>query len=230
MLRISTTTLETFRRCSDTGWGKEQDLVANIAGEPYQLSWQAMAGAAFQCILSYGKDPPNSLGFVERDGFWFSADDILIAEDHIGHGGLWEVKGTKTIRIDGEDVTFVAKADNVRGEIIQENKCKFYPAPTSDYDESLQWKFYLWILEGSHVRYNFFQYSFKKSPAGQEPKHGTCHLKNIISVHFWPYPELEKDCVQWAKRLISWCERKNILHHLRMPGGTPSVEDALGSK
>lgn len=51
MIRISTTTLEAFRRVIETEYGSEAELIAQVKGVPFKPSWQMNAGTAWHACL-----------------------------------------------------------------------------------------------------------------------------------------------------------------------------------
>jgi len=223
MLRVSVTTLEAFRRVSETDWGNEEELIASIKGEEIPKSWQAVAGTAWHEIIANSNLTAED-EMVDLYGFQFEDDAIFQAEETIGPGGLWEVKATRTVRIDRQLVTVVGKCDNLRGDFIQDNKAKFSPLDIGDYEKSLQWRFYLWIFDASEFRYNFFLFKEPAEEIAGIPR--LCLLKNVMTASFFPYPNLGSDCEIWIHRFIEWAREKNLISYLKSPGGFSSLEDA----
>ncbi len=52
MIRVSTTTLEQYRRVIETEYASEGELAASIRGEPFTRTWQMAAGAAWDELLA----------------------------------------------------------------------------------------------------------------------------------------------------------------------------------
>lgn len=216
MLRISTTTLEAFRRLIDTEYGDEKELIAQIKGEPFEARWQMEAGTAWHTALSTEIcKSERETGLVEIGKFSFSVGHVEAADRHIGPG-VWEVKQVRVsdIRQD-EYVVVVAQADHCRGLLIQDNKTKFSKPDAREYEQSLQWRFYLWVHGAQEFRYNLFDFA--------DPKDGYCELLNIVSFNFWPYPGLEADCRRWVGEFLDWCASKRLLPYLNRQGSTPEL-------
>lgn len=218
MLRISTTTLEQYRRLVATEWGDEAELIASIRGEPFKPSWQMEAGTAWHSVLEAPRSHERwddatdheSGAYYQSGDYTFNAAHVAKALEHIGRG-LWEVKATREI----EGALIVAKADHVRGTLLQDNKTKFSTIDPRDYEPALQWRFYLLIHDAACLRYNLFAFS--------EPKDGYCALRDIVSFKFWPYPALEADCRQWVRRFIDWADSRGLLGYLERQSSTPEA-------
>ncbi len=217
MIRVSTTTLESFRRLVSTEWGNEEELAASVRREPFKASWQMEAGTAWDLVLG---DPDKYLktehvaGEVEPrrwhecNGHTFGAYHVACATAHIGPG-VQQVKATRIFDI-GVPVNVVAKADHCYGLMIQDNKAKFSTPDQRTYESSLQWRFYLAIHEASCFRYNLFDF--------KDPKNGYCELRDILSFRFWPYRGLHDDCRSWVRRFYEWAKSKNLLSFLEREG------------
>ena len=206
MIRISTTTLESFRRVVETEYGDETELIASIKGQ-VKPTWQMEAGTAWGESIQAGENTWK--------GYQFAKDDIADARKLLGPG-LWEVKGTRRFDIYQLPVEVVAKVDHIRGDDIQENKAKFSPADSRDYESSLQWRFYLAVHEAASVRYNLFS-------IGERDGDGFWPLRGILSFSFFPYVSLEADCRRWVSRFVGWAADRQLLGFLDREGSTPEA-------
>lgn len=214
MIRISTTTLEAFRRVLTNEYPSEAELIAQIKVEPFKPTWQMEAGSAWDEALSTEiRDSERETGRVEIGKFSFDVAAVDAADRHIGPG-VWQVKATKySLWPDGTESLTVAQVDHIRGLIIQENKAKFSTPDARDYEQSLQWRFYLWVHGAAQVRYNLFDFA--------DPKGGYCELRNIVSFNFWSYPGLEADCRRWVREFLDWAGDKKLLGYLDRESSTP---------
>lgn len=209
MIRVSTTTLEAYRRLLQTEYGTEAELIAQIKGEPFKPSWQMQAGQAWDHVLSW--PGYEALGFQPAyGGFTFDAEAWRSAKEHLGPG-VWQVKATKQIG----PALVVAQVDHIHGMLIDEVKAKFSTPDARDYEQVLQWRFYCLIHDAPVVRYSLFDFS--------DPKGGYCELRNIISFKFWSYPNLEVDCKRWVSEFLSWAESRALLGYLNRESSTPSL-------
>ena len=225
MIRISTTTLESFRRVLETEYGDEAALIAQIKGVPLAPSWQMEAGSAWHRLLAGHLPKVHAEEFTtggmlyhRMDGFVFSEAAVAAGRALIGPG-VWEVKETRKPWPLG-NITVVAQVDHLAfsfGSIrIQENKTKFTLPDAKDYEPSLQWRFYLWIHQAHMLRYNLFHF---KEPDGG----GYCEFKEVVSLKFWPYVGLEKDCLEWVNRFMEWAGERSLLSYLERESSTPEA-------
>lgn len=220
-LRVSSTTLESFRRLVQTDYGDQSDLIASIMGKPFEPSWQMNAESAWQAVL---ERPAEHRQFDETDTAYYRSGDYTFdggavgaALKHIGPG-LCEVKATREFDVFGCPVTVVAQVDHVRGLFLQENKAKFSPADPKDYEPSLQWRFYLAVHGAACLRYNLFSFA--------DPRQGYCQLRDVVSFRFWPYAELELECRQWLLQFLDFAHQHRLTPYLSRTGSTPALEEA----
>ena len=205
MIRVSTTTLESYRRVISTEYGSEAELIANIKGEPFERNWKMDAGSEWDKLVQNTAWPDGRTRF--GNGHTFDLSAIQAAQKHIG-AGVWQAKAAKII----EGVNVVAQVDHIRGTVIQENKAKFSQPDAKDYETSLQWRFYLLVHDASVCRYNLFDFN--------DPKDGYCELTNILSFKFWPYRSLEADCRRWLFDFMAWAEQRKLVRFLNRESST----------
>jgi len=218
LIRISSTILESYRRLIETEWGDEQELIAQVMGEPFTPSWQMQAGTAWHSVVA----GPwcGEAKWVVLDGrkaeiwqsgnYWFAQQDVAAANKLIGPG-LWEIKAVKVLDCFGCPVQIVAKADHVRGLVIQDNKTRWgKPDDARDREASLQWRLYLLAHEAAVFQYNVF--CFKEPDGG-----GYCELRDALSYRFWPYAHLELDCKRWVASFLDWAHLHRLTEYLDRP-------------
>lgn len=195
-MRVSTTTIEQFRLVQTTEWASEADLLARVRGELVPPTWQMRAGTAWHSVLDTPKRYQMESGDFWCDGHRFTFADVRTAAAWLGDG-VWEVKTTRDLMIDGETVTLVGVADKILGSEIDDNKTKFSAPDMQWYEGSFQWRAYLWLFGASSFRYNVFQF--------QEPDNtGFMDLRGIESVRFYPYAGLESDVLGWVMDFVWW--------------------------
>lgn len=218
MLRVSTSTLEQFRRLCCYDYVDEAELVAQIAGRPFTPSWQMEAGTAWHRVLSNPDeclvdDGSGWIGF-RSGGYTFDGTAGTESRNLIGPG-TWECKATRTFDHCGFGVTVVAQADHIRGLVVQDNKTKFSTPDARDYEGSLHWRWYLLVHEAQKFTYNLFDF--------RDPKEGYCELRNIVSFNFWTYAGIEADCRAWLSRFLEWSHGKNLWRYLERRSSTPEA-------
>lgn len=179
-MRISCTTLESFRLWRDGDWMPESELIASIKGE-WVPSHKAELGTAFGLVL---EDPDHYLvpGGFQCGAFGFDRDVIEPCLALIDRRGVFEAKAQKAY---GEcDV--VAKADHLYGAHVSEFKTTLSTFDFDKYARSCQWRFELEIFEAALLTYHVFCLS--------EATNGVIALKSIESFNLYPYAALHQDC------------------------------------
>lgn len=222
MIRISTTTLESYRRLIETPYGNENLLLLSIKGKDV-AGWQAHAGRALHAIVEnptgYTISQMLDVPVIEYHGFAYTQAVI----DRILHEmgpGVPEVKATRTFYVDGRPVSVVAKADRVDGLMITDLKAKFSQVDHQATEHDLQWRFYLLVHGAAMFRYLFAQFIDQDKPKDGEH----FRLKEISQVRYYPYEGLERDCRHWLTQFLSWAESKKLLPYLEREGSSLTAE------
>ena len=202
-LRISTTTLESWRLYRETDWMTEGKLVAQIKGA-FTPTPEILQGIAFEKIL---RDPEPYRFFREEDrymadGVVFGADVIKEALTHIPKSMLWQVKGTKVYEIDGEPVLVVGKTDGFRGRQIAEIKTTG-SFQIDKYLGSLQWRLYLDIFGASSVTYIVFVLRYRK-------REGAVALVDTHTFDCLPYNGMATDIREALTSLVSFVRLRGL--------------------
>lgn len=209
MLRISVTTIESFRRVLTTEYAKESELIASIKGEPVEMPWYVHAGSAWQELLESAVTPITDIGRITVKDFSFDSTALRSAHAILGPG-IDEVKATKVYETTRGPANVVAKADHVHGLVITDNKFKASTPDARDYESSLQWRFYLDVHGAACFRYILYDFADEKS--------GYCELKAIHAFRFWPYVGLDSDCLRWVNLFVEWAEGRGLLRYLEREG------------
>jgi len=195
MLRISTTTIESFRLWSDPeqDWMSEDDLIATIRGR-FVPTPAVLLGQAFGAVLE--KPAPfkvqGGYRITTRDGeHTFTFDDAVMQPalalmDHAA--GVFEAKGEKVYG----DCTVVAKADQIVGAHLIEHKTTTGSFSFEKYADSCQWRFMADIFKPSRITYHVFLLD--------DHENGVIELKGIESFNLYPYHELHQDCRDLVER------------------------------
>lgn len=252
-IRLSTTTLEAYRKIVHEEFGTEEELIASIKGKPFEPTWKMNAGRAWHELLadsavevvnmpgvtddqrhellSYRPKEGNvKLAWmrvrltearpIKRGGFSFSENAIALGRAAVGPGGVWEVKGTRTLTVGGHEVVLVAQADHWRGLHLSDAKATWSSPSLAEYEPNLQWRSYL-LCHGAES-FTFHKFCFRE-PKGTD---GFCELREHLKTTFWAYPDLESDLKSWISEFVSWASSKGLLGYLQRENSTPVFEDA----
>jgi hypothetical protein len=198
-LRISVTTLESYRLYLTTDWMTEERLMGDLT--QFRETPEMRAGKAFHSILEAPDACQQGGGYV-ADGHVFPASVVEPCLSWVDRAGAFEVKLPKVYRVGGEDVTVVAKVDQLLGVRIREHKTKWSPFDIDAYALSCQWRFYVDIFEGARaVDYRVFRLSERKD--GYE-------LDGIEAFSVYPYPRLAADCRDLLASFVDYIRRRQL--------------------
>jgi hypothetical protein len=202
-MRISTTTLESFRLFMDQDWMAEADLINSIKGIREETP-QMRLGTAFHSVLETPDHYRVPLGYL-CDGFSFPDATMQQPLDLIDRRGVFEVKATKQFG----PHTVVAKADHIVGTSIAEHKTTCSSFDVDKYLQSYQWRFECAIFEPSSITYRVF--------CLEDPKEHIVHLRSIETATVYPYPALERDCAQLVRRFIDYVTQRKLTQYFERP-------------
>lgn len=181
-MRISTTTLESFRLWSqpDQDWMSEESLIATIRGE-FVPTPAVLLGKAFGKVLE--TPDPFVVPGGYRCGDYFFADAVMSpALALMDRRGVFEAKATK----DYGPYTVVAMADQLSGARLIEHKTTLGYFDFDKYAASCQWRFMADIFEPVSITYHVFLLA--------EGRDGAIELRGIESFDLYPYPAMHADC------------------------------------
>lgn len=212
MLRVSTTTLESFRLYMnpEQEWMEEAELLATIRGE-FTPTPEIKLGRAFGKLLETPEKYGDQVVGYEIDEFYAAPATMAPALELFDRRGVFEAKATKQYG----DVVVVSKVDYLYGAGIHENKTTVKGFDFEKYAESCQWRFYLDAFEAAFARYNVFL-------LGQDDEHpnyaGTAReilLKGIESFNLFPYAELHSDCASLVRQFRAYAKLRGLEELLR---------------
>lgn len=197
-MRISTTTLESFRlfRESDQEWMSEADLLATIRGE-FTPTPAMLLGRAFDQVLER-PDRYRVDGGYQCDTYFFADEAMRPALAVFDRRGVFQAKATKRYG----DCEVVAKADQLLGGQLIENKTTTSSFSFEKYADSYQWRFMVDLFEPALVTYHVFCLS--------EDRDGTIGLRGIETFNLYPYPGVHADCVELVQHFREYVIAKGL--------------------
>lgn len=197
-MRISTTTIESFRLWSDPEqeWMSEEELINSICGV-WKPNHKVELGTAFGSVL---EDPDRFLvpGGFRCNGFEFARDVMEPCLALIDRRGVFEAKAVKRYG----DVDVVSKADHLLGARLSEFKTTLSSFNADKYLESCQWRFMADAFEPRSITYHVFCLS--------EATNGVIDLKSIETLPLYPYPALHEDCCDLLGRFCSYVRARGL--------------------
>lgn len=214
-LRISATTLESYRLWSEQDFMPESELLDTIKGvfkqTPKMLFGQAF-GRAIEKADKYRRQDSQGDYYavpVKAEGEWreyiFPGSVVNPCLEIFDRRGVFEVKHTREYG----GVTVVAKADQIIGNWINENKTKLSTFDFQRYQDSYQWRFMLDIFGAAGVRYNVFCLNSDGTDEDCD-----IELKSIESFNLYPYPDLHQDCCALLTRFLGYVAERNLEPYL----------------
>lgn len=208
-LRISVTTLESFRLYLTEEWKPESELLDEIRGE-FKATPKMLLGRSGHCAMEgrfAHEDPGGHLCY----GFRWPRAVVTECREAFRSGGVPEVKVEKVLSINGEDVTLVGKADRLIGTEIVEHKFTLSTFNAERYQDSMQWRSYMLLFQPSVVLYTVFCVSEGKAERGVS----TLALRDIHRLGFYPYPAVEGDVRELLVRFIEYVDLRGLRGYLQ---------------
>jgi hypothetical protein len=202
-MRISTTTLESFRLFMTEDWMAEADLINSIKGVRVETDAMRL-GTAFHRILETPEPHRTVCGYF-ADGFHFPDATMQPALDLIDRRGVFEVKSTKPYGAH----TVVCKADQLVGCDGFEHKTTCSSFDADKYLASYQWRFEMAIFGPELVRLTYRVFCL------EEPKEGIVGLRGIEVVPVYRYPQLETDCADLVRRFADYVTARGLTQFLQ---------------
>jgi len=186
MLKINVTSLNNV-----SAYMKDEievgDLIERLTGE-YKPTALMKIGESFHAVLespySY-YDKAKSLYVC--GGYEFTVSDVLHASKVIPQEAIYELSVDKIYSVNGHDILVTARVDAIYGRYIYENKTTFSTFSFDRYYDSMQWRYYLDMMDGERMYYNIF---CMKEPL-EDSRLVT--LRSIERFYFKPYPSLADD-------------------------------------
>ena len=197
-MRISTTTLESYRLFMEQDWMREDDLLATIRGE-FVPTHAVRLGQAFGAILET-PDPFRVSG-------GYRVGDIALGDEVMAPAlalidrprAVFEAKAVG--RYGAHDV--VAKADQLVGAHLIETKTTLSTFTFDKYAQSCQWRFMADIFQPSLVTYHV-------ACLHEERSTGVISLRGIESFNLYPYAELRRDCEALVRAFTDYVTAKGL--------------------
>jgi hypothetical protein len=202
VLRIRQSHIEGLRLTRETTMRTEQELAADVRGEGRANKYM-LAGTAWHQLLRL-KQAPVPRGRFERGGFLWLAENLIRARSITGPmPGTHELPLERTCCVLGELVNVTGTLDYVYGSHVIDHKTTFRPMASADYEKSLQWRLYLWLSGAEVFEYHLWQFT---EPSGA----GELDLLGHMAFRYYPYAELDRDCVAAVERFVRWAHEKGL--------------------
>lgn len=203
MLRLSATTLESYRLFRDGDWMTFEQLKADLEG--FKETPLMRRGTSLHAILEtpeqYAIDGDHS-----AHGFrWTGLDRYLKAMPF----GVHEVKATLVIDTPSNGpIQLVGKADMLQGLIVREFKTtKQFSA--QKYLDSMQWRIYLMAFGAPACVYTVFEVE-----GGEEwPVEGSealCTVKSANKMELFAYDGMANDVTKLVDEFVSFARETGL--------------------
>ncbi len=206
-MRISTTTLESFRLFMqpDQEWMAEDDLLATIRGE-FVGNHKVWIGQAFGAVLEH-PDPYRVSGGYRVEGVRGCAEVFAFGDDVMAPAlalvdrerAVFEAKAAA--RYGSHDV--IAKADQMVGADIIETKTTLSTFDFDKYAASYQWRFMADIFDVPKITYRVF------CLFESEQDH-VIELRGVESFDLYRYAGLHDDCAALVREFADYCATRGL--------------------
>lgn len=206
-MRISTTTLESFRLFMDPSveWMDEAELIASIKGE-FTGNHKVWLGLAFGSVLEHperyrvagGYRVVNPRGCGET--FEFGNDVMAPALALIAPGTVFEAKALG--RYGRHDV--VAKADQMAGIDLIETKTTLGQFDFHKYADGCQWKFMADIFQPARITFHVFCLT-------ESEANGVIALKGVETFRLFPYVGMRDELDALVREFEDYVTAKGLV-------------------
>lgn len=194
MLRVSATTLETYRLFIMAERFDFERLKADWSGER-EFDPIMVRGTSFHDLLENWHKDSSKGEIVESHGWQWHTDQLRPIAENEQLNGVAEVKGTADITLpNGEIITLVGKVDRLDSFSATEYKTTANFS-TDKYTESLQWQVYCLIFDLQSVTYKV-AYVDNNNPV---------NIKAFETLTMNAYPALTANVMWWVTELVSFC-------------------------
>lgn len=205
--RISPSKLENFRAYIDeeyNGYITLESMTDYLKGKSV---WKPSMnyGSAIHAVLEYGHAKYLQKGdicVIKEDDF---PEPITLTVDELApviryrqrHPNLIsEIKLTKSLFINNDEVQISMKVDGIEGVIVHEHKNPENSWHIDDYERSVQWKIHLIATGAECVQYNIFCW--------KKPKDKLLSI-TLNSFQLFRYPTIEEDIKEVINMVINFC-------------------------
>jgi len=197
-MRISTTTIESFRLWRDGDWMPESDLIESILGK-WKPNHKAELGTAFGKVL---EDPDRYMvpGGFACGAFTFGLDVMEPCLALIDRRGVFEAKALKSYG----PCDVVSKADHILGAHLSEFKATLGSFDVQRYLDSCQWRFMGDAFRPSRITYRVFCLDECEA-------NGVIGLKDIHSFNVYPYPAMHDDCASLVRDFAEYVTTRDLV-------------------
>ncbi len=205
-MRISTTTLESFRLWlqPEQDWMPEADLLATIRGE-FTGNHKVWLGQAFGAVLEHPDRYRVSGGYRVADlrgcpeTFELSDAVMDLPLALIKPGTVFEPKAVGAFC--GHDV--VAKADQMLGARLVETKTTLSSFDFDKYAASCQWKFMADIFDVPMVTYHVFCLF-------ESEQNHVIELRSVETFDLYPYASMRADLEHLVREFDNYVELRGL--------------------
>ena len=206
-LRISATTLESYRLYLTTEWMTHEKLILQIKEEE-PISPAMTLGTAFDKIMERPAKYllPSETGeeFYVCDGYKFDADSMDNALDYTERRAIVQYKAVREYEINGTCVELVCKADALYGVVAWDYKARTKPLDADkamDYMKSLQWKAYTEVFGLQKFVYLVSHIS---------ESNGVCFVEETVPIVLYPYDGLASELFNYLAYFVQFIEENRL--------------------
>lgn len=229
MIRIRTSTLEQYRLLVEEDFVDLKEFIAYIRnGQEGVANEKMKIGSAWHKVL---EDPEGTRFTMDvkvkskvevreynRSGdYFFDGPAVRDAVAMIGPG-VREKEWVKPITTSIGTIELKGTTDWQSGLVVQDAKTKINKSSSGvtaeDYEDSLQWRIYLWLTDCMEFRYNLF-------PTWEPRENGYVEIRDTmawLSFSFFRYDDMESEILRWVEEFLSWCQLNNLLPFLDRKG------------
>ena len=203
-MRISATTLESFRLWFHEEWMEEQDLIDTISGK-FVPNHKINLGQAFGRVLETPEPFAVPGGYaieVNGERFEFGADVMAEPLSLMDRRGVFEAKAVTPYG----PHEVVCRADQIVGAKLIEHKTTLSSFNFEKYAESYQWRYMADAFHPAVIVYHVFCLS--------EGSNGVIELRGVETFKLFQYGRLHPDCCDLLKDFEWYVDSRGLRYVL----------------
>lgn len=205
---------------SASSFDTEEALIETIKGI-FLGNDKTKTGGAFHKLIE-GEFTHDDKHFY-ADGIAFTKEQAQPAFDfkqqHLRM--IHEVPVRRVYQVGEHSIQMSGRIDGIEGVQVRDTKTKFKTIDWQEYMDSLQWRFYLHMLDLNIFYYDVFEVrGFDQlQPGGISYLPGVTFLP-VESVKCESYPDMYNDCLYWLRQFMEYIHHRNFYHLLKVVNET----------
>jgi hypothetical protein len=129
---------------------------------------------------------------------------------------IHEVPVRRVYQVGEHSIQMSGRVDGMEGIQVHDAKTKFRAIDWQEYMDSLQWRFYLDMLDLNTFFYDVFEVrGFDQLQPGAISYLPGVTILPAESLKCESYPDMYNDCLYWLRQFMEYIQHRNFFHLLK---------------